>query len=127
MKRIYVARLVYAEKISLPVFCEITSSQDEMLRDDYYSFDFIDFHFFQTFNKKRNIGGRGSPPHLVAVIPLHRDVDVNELLYKFQQLCDENEKPVHNDRLNGFTMNVPKLKHTFTVSCESRDLIWCGL
>lgn len=81
---------------------------------------FIDL-FVQVLNKKRNIGGRGSTPHLVAIIPLHHDVDINQFLEKIKESVDAEEESAFNSRLNGFTINVARLRHTFTVGLLSKN------
>lgn len=87
----------------------------------------------EVMNKKRNLGGRDAPPHLVAVIPLHHDVNVNELLLKIQNLSNEEDATLHNSNLptSGFSINITRLKHRFTfitpTSTSLPDILDCGL
>ncbi|XP_071810013.1 pre-rRNA-processing protein TSR1 homolog isoform X1 [Asterias amurensis] len=43
----------------------------------------------ETLARKRNVGGKDTPPHLVAVIGLHPDCDAKGLVEKLQS-CDES-------------------------------------
>ncbi|XP_077974539.1 pre-rRNA-processing protein TSR1 homolog [Styela clava] len=86
----------------------------------------------EVLRKKRNIGSRNAPPHLVAVIPLHQDTDIGELLEKIRNI-DEEQATVRDSKLKsaGFTINVSRLKHRFTfispTSPSLPDILDCGL
>lgn len=69
-------------------------------------------------NNKRGLGGAFSPPHIVALVPLHRDANVQEIINKIHEYQATEEQQVFTSDLPsaGFIINAAKLKRKFNVS-----------
>ncbi|XP_006823486.1 pre-rRNA-processing protein TSR1 homolog [Saccoglossus kowalevskii] len=72
----------------------------------------------EVIMKKRNIGTASGAPHLVGIIPLSSDIDVNKVLNSLKS-CEESVIITHNNNITNIV--VPRFKSRVSFIAPSMD------